>query len=143
MSSLQMVSKEYFIKRISDLCLRSGMSGFPKDDVDQQILLKSVALSFGQSNVLSEPEVNEKLKFWINRISQIKGIDHSALRRWLVDGGYLTRNKDGSNYQVAAGQRPQLFDAAVEEVNVAETVAAALEEKERRKRAFMEKAGKA
>jgi hypothetical protein len=143
MSNPQIVTQEYFIKRISDLCLRSGMSGLPKDDVDQQILLKSVALSFGQTGVLTEQEVNEKLKFWINRISQIKDLDHSALRRWMVDAGYLTRNKDGSNYQIAAGLRPQLFDAAVEAVNVQETVNAALEEKERRKRAFMEKAGKA
>jgi hypothetical protein len=121
------------------ICVAQRHVRLPKDDVDQQILLNSVALSFGQTGVLTEQEVNEKLKFWINRISQIKDIDHSALRRWMVDAGYLTRNKDGSNYQIGAGLRPQLFDAAVEEVNVLETDNAALEEEERRKRAFMEK----
>lgn len=37
MIHVQAMTKEYFIKRLADLCLRSGLSGFPKDEAVDQI----------------------------------------------------------------------------------------------------------
>ena len=139
MSNLQLISKEHFLKRIGDLCLRSGLSGFPKDDVDQHILLKSAVLMIEQPGTLTEKEINEKLRLWC-QIAQIKGIDHGTLRRRLVDTGYLARSKDGSTYQVyPAGAGKYEFDAAIDQIILAEAIAAAREEIERRKRLYMEK----
>jgi hypothetical protein len=142
MNNEQPVSKATFIQRFANLCLRSGLSGFPKDELDQQILLKSIVLTLDSSTTLTEKEINEKLNYWINTISQIKKFDHSTLRRRLVDEGYLTRDKDGTRYQVAQpGPHAQLFEAEVDQMDVLEVITNAREEMARRKQAFMEKAG--
>lgn len=135
------VTREFFMKRLVDLCLRSGLSGFPKDDVNQHILFKSAVLTLGKSDTYTEKEVNEKLKHWINDISQIKNIDHITLRRWLVDTGYLNRNNDGSCYQISqSGPRPQFFDDAIDQINVMEVINTGREEIARRKKEYMERA---
>ncbi len=77
----------------------------------------------------------------MQQICQTKEIDRVSLRRRLVDSGYLTRSKDGANYQVATpGPQPELFTAEVEQVDVRQCIAAAREEIARRKREFMTKA---
>lgn len=139
MSNTRFISKDQFIKRIGDLCLRSGLSGFPKDDADEHILLKSAVLMIGQSGTLTEQEINEKLRLWC-QVTQIKGIDHGTLRRRLVDTGCLVRSKDGSTYQVSpTGAGKFEFEAAIDQIDIAEAIAAAREEIERRKRLYMEK----
>jgi hypothetical protein len=143
MSDNHLISKGQFLKRIGDLCLRSGLSGFPKDDADQHILLKSAVLMVGQSGALTEQEINEKLRLWC-QVTQIKGIDHGTLRRRLVDTGYLARSKDGSAYQVCpTGAGKFEFEAAIDQINIAEAIDAAREEIERRKRLYMEKSRRA
>ncbi len=135
------VTKEYFCKRLVDLCVKSGLSGFPKDDLDQHILLKSAVLIVGPSASFSEREIDEKLKYWINNVGESLKIDHATLRRRLIDTGYLTRNKDGSAYQVSAsGKQADLFEAGVEQVDAVQVIANAREEIARRKREYMEKA---
>ncbi|HEX3047514.1 MAG TPA: DUF2087 domain-containing protein [Bacillota bacterium] len=140
MNNEQPITKEYFIKRLIDLCLRSGLSGYPTDIVDQHILFKSAALSLDISGAVTEKEVNEKLKNWIINISRIKNIDHGTLRRRLVDAGYLTRTKDGSSYQVTPSRtRSPFFDESIEQVNVMEIIQTGREEIARRKREYLEK----
>ena len=39
MNANQTVTEPLFLKRLTNLCLRSGMTGFPKDELDQHILL--------------------------------------------------------------------------------------------------------
>ena len=143
MTDKNIISKDQFLKRMGDLCLRSGLSGFPKDDADQHILLKSAVLLIGQPGVLTEQEINEKLRLWC-QITRIKGIDHGTLRRRLVDTGYLARNKDGSAYQVClAGAGKYAFEATIDQIDFAGAIAAAREEIERRKRLFIEKSWRA
>lgn len=141
MSHAQPITREYFMKRLVDLCLRSGLSGFPKDDVNQHILFKSAVLTLGKSGIFTEKEINEKLKYWINDITRIKNIDHITLRRWLVDTGYLTRNNDGSCYQITqSGPRPQFFDDTIDQIDVMEVIKTGREDIARRKREYMERA---
>lgn len=139
MSNNQPITREYFTKRLVDICLRSGLAGFPQADEAQHILFKSVVLILDKSNIYTEKEVNEKLKYWINHISQIKNIDHVTLRRWLVDTGYLTRNMDGSCYQVVTPRTP-IFDDTIDQIDIAEVIKNGQEEIARRKREYMEKA---
>ncbi len=135
------VTKEYFVKRISDLCLRSGSSGFPKDITDQHILLKSAMLVLGEQAAFTEKEINEKLEYWVSQVSQIKDLDRVTLRRRLVDTGYLIRSKDGSSYQVAhPGPQAELFEAGIDQIDITQVVEAAREEIARRKRDYLAKA---
>ncbi len=140
MNSTNNLNREQFSKRLVNLCLRSGLAGMPKDETDQHILLKSVVLHVHTAGELTEKEVNDKLEDWLTQVCVIKNFDRVTLRRWLVDTGYLTRNNNGTAYQVAnPAPRSDLFEASVDEINVLETIQAAREEMERRKQAFLAK----
>ena len=138
MTTLHLMNRDQFCKRLTNLCLRSGLGGMPKDEADQHILLKSAALLL-PAGTLSEKDVTERLQVWLSEVCVIKNFDRVTLRRWLVDSGYLLRSSNGASYQVAepAGER---FDASVNAVDVIETIRAAREEMEERKRAFLAKA---
>jgi hypothetical protein len=139
----QPITREYFIKRLTDLCLRSGLSGFPTDVTAQHILLKSAVITFGNGNGFTEQAVNEKLKLWIQEIVHLKSMDHSTLRRMLVDAGYFTRNKDGSSYQVvSAAPQPGFFEDSVDQIDIAAVLQNAREEIARRKKEYLEKQAK-
>ncbi len=138
----KLLSKETFQNRLLTLCLRSGLSGFPKDELDQHILLKSAALTIGSAGVFSESEINEKLKFWIDQVSQIPKLDHGSLRRWLVDAGYLIRTADGLRYQLTdTTAQAGFFDAAVDQLDIPAVLNAGRAEIERRKQAYLAKNG--
>ena len=59
------ITREYFMKRLTELCLKSGLTGFPKDEMSLHILLKSAVLLMGQPDQLTEKEVNAKLEIWV------------------------------------------------------------------------------
>jgi hypothetical protein len=140
MSTHLPINKAYFTKRLGDLCLKSGLPEFPKNDRDQQILLKSAMLMVGQSGSFSEKEVNAILQNWISSVCQIKTLDYVTLRRYLVDAGYLTRSKDGSSYEVVQpGPGADLFETDIDQLDPVEVIAAAREEIARRKREYMER----
>lgn len=138
MDNSKIITTEQFIKRTSELCLKSGMSGLPKDESDQHILLKSMMLAFDAQEKYSEQEVNEKLAYWCSHISQIKDLDHVTLRRRLVDTGYLIRSSDGSSYQAAlSGPFQPIFEEGILQVDLEAVLQAKKEEIERRKQEFM------
>jgi hypothetical protein len=62
------------------------------------------------------------------------------LRRLLIDEEYLGRSKDGSRYWVAFGSRNHpAFELGVMNVDVHEVIQHGKEEKEHRKRMYMER----
>ena len=116
--------------------LRSRAGGMPKDEADQHILLKSAALLLPAGSLLSEKEVNERLQVWLTQVCVIQNFDRVTLRRWLVDTGYLARSSNGAEYRVSTA-RPDLFEAAVDQIDILETIRSARDEMERRKQAFL------
>lgn len=140
MNEKPLITGEQFSKRLVDLCLRSGLSGLPKSEQDQHILLKSALLALGPAGTFTEQEVNARLMHWVDQVGQIPGLDHGFMRRALVDTGYLTRTKDGSTYQLASAEsQAYRFDESINQIDVAELIASAREEMAARKRAFLEK----
>jgi hypothetical protein len=136
----QTVTRDYFVKRVAELCLRSGMSSFPKDDLDRHILYKSAVLAFAADAVFAEREVTARLETWVRDVSQIKNIDGVTVRRYLIDAGYLTRSKDGTQYRVARpGPQPPFYDESIDSVDVLEVIESARAEIERRKQAYLKK----
>jgi hypothetical protein len=143
MNANQPVTEQVFLKRLVNLCLRSGMTGFPKDELDQHILLKSAALTFEPGATYTEAEVNERLKIWIDQIAGLPGNDHGTLRRALIDHGYLERDKIGSSYQLSpSGPRTVQFDPAIDKIDPRQALDDARQEIEERKRAYLEKTKK-
>ena len=135
------MTKEQFTKRLTTLCLRGGSTGFPKNEIDEHILLKSAVLVIPPAEFSSEVEINEALQYWVDDINTGTLIDYGMLRRRLIDTVYLTRERDGSSYQIARpGPCPGLFEDDIEQVNVAEVIQRGREEIERRKQEYMQKA---
>jgi hypothetical protein len=135
------ITKEQFSKRLAALCLRGGSTGFPKNEIDEHILLKSAILIIPSAESYSEAEINDALKYWVEDINTGTLIDHGMLRRRLFDTGYLNREKDGSSYQIARpGPLPELFEAGIEQINVLEVITSGREEIEHRKQEYLKKA---
>jgi hypothetical protein len=136
------LTQEYFMKRLTDLCLKSGLAGFPKDEMSLHILLKSAIMMMGQPDQLTEKEVNAKLEIWVKEVGQSGGVDRVSLRRELVDRGYLGRSADGSIYQITRpGPRQELFDDSIDQLDISKEIEIAREELARRKREYLEKSG--
>jgi len=139
MSHQKYISKEYFIKRLGDLCLRSGLSGFPAGQEEQHILMKSAVLTLGSSGSFSEREIDTKLQLWISEIVELKGIDHVTMRRCLIDAGYLIRNKEGTCYQISDTPQPYSFESDIEQIDIAAEIQNERDKIARRKKDYLEK----
>lgn len=83
---------------------RSGrIDRYPANGTERATLLTWIAArAFGDAEVLSEAEVNERL------LPYSPGGDVAVLRRYLVDDGLLERTRSGSQY---AAVRPDSTDA--------------------------------
>lgn len=113
------LTAEQFGKRLVQLCIGSGMSGLPRRYRDQQLLLKSVVLTLNRRLPYTEKQIDLALEDWLTDIAPSIYIDRTNLRRWLVDEGYLERERDGSHYWVgSAAEGDELFDDEIDELDV-------------------------
>lgn len=131
----------FFSKRLADLCLRSGLSGLPRDDVSRHVLFTSMVTGLPVETPLAQPTIDAHLARWIET-SAIKELDHVLLRRCLVDAGYLGRRADGSDYRVVTDPpgRPRC-EQGVTEVDLAALLQARREEVARRKAEYLARSG--
>ena len=106
-----------FKNRLAGLCLRGGGRGFPRKHRDQHILFKSITLTLETKQDYTENELNECLTQWLTRVGRTVEIDHVSLRRYLVDAGYLTRDRAGRSYRVDPEQSVSFFEAGIEQIN--------------------------
>ena len=141
MSSLstgEKITAAEFSKRLAGLCLTSGLAGFPRKERDRQILLKSVVMTMDRTLEYTEPEIDDRLIYWLTDIARSVQFDHVSLRRLLVDYGYLYRDSAGSSYRVVpAGRGGVVFDAEVDELDVYSVIGAAMKAAQDRKRKFV------
>ncbi len=134
------ITSEEFQRRLTELCPRGGPTAFPRRRRDRHILLKSVALTLDKRSEYTEPEVNTKLRLWLQDVGAPFHLDHVDLRRYLIDEEFLGRSKDGSRYWVAVSSRRQLiFDPEIEEVDVSRLLGQARARQESQKQEFLRK----
>ena len=125
--------------RLAELCLKSGLTGFPRKHRDQHILLKSVALTLDSARRYTESEIDDKLLFWLNDIARSIDFDHVSLRRMLVDERYLVRERSGSSYIVNSARGIQAeFELEVDEVDVYESIGVSTKLIQQRKQAHLQ-----
>ncbi len=133
------VTVHEFSKRLTDLCVKSGISGLPRKRRDRHILLKSVSLTLDKTAEYTEQEIYQKLTDWLGEIGTSLRLDHVELRRRLVDEEYLGRARDGSRYWVALSSRIHIpFDPDIEATDVRRLVHEGRSEIERRKRNYFQ-----
>lgn len=112
-----------FRQRLEAVCGRGGAPGFPRKQRDRHILLRAALHCLPKSAPYAEPDVNDALEGWLARTGISANIDHVTLRRYLVDNGYLRRDRGGLEYTVdPAGHGEVEFEPGVAEVDAAEVL---------------------
>ena len=82
----------------------------------------------------TERDVDDQLAFWLADIGRSIDFDRVSLRRWLVDTGYIEREKDGSSYRVGViGPGQGMFEPDVEDVDVYEVIGLSMKQIVQRK----------
>ena len=133
------INVEEFTQRLEALCARGSGREWPRKLPDQHVLLKSVILLLDPQRDYDEQELNARLETWCEDVGHNIVTDHVALRRYLVDAGYVQRDAAGRNYRLNPAKVAEQFDAAIDSLDPVAIVAEAQRRAEERKRAFMEK----
>lgn len=132
---MDIVTAEEFEKRLAAICGSRAGSAFPRKQRDRHILLRSIAQTLDASRSHTEQSVNEALQGWLSDVAGGLEVDHVALRRYLVDDGYLRRDAAGAAYMVQLEAHGDVvFDDAVAGLDASMIVHSARERSAARKR---------
>ena len=126
-----MISVDEFVERVCLLGADRGPRRFPRKSRDRQILTKSILMQLDSARLYSEGEINDVLLHWKHTIAPAIDTDHVTIRRLLVDYGSLERDRDGAAYRVGFPPAAVLFDLEIDEIDLAATIAAFLNYRER------------
>jgi len=129
------ITRNAFVRTFPRLV--GGRSLLPKKRSELQMLLTSVAFAFEFDRIYSEKQVNGLILGWISRFGEELGVDYVTLRRYLVDEGILRRDEFGTSYELAQSSPYFTYDLSIRDLDLAEIVAQADEERVARKRAFL------
>jgi hypothetical protein len=136
-----LIDAELFKERLLNLCVRGRSAVLPRRQWDRQVLLKSAVLTLDRSVAYTERQLGHALKLWLAELGgAFSEIDHVALRRLLVDDGYLARDPAGSSYRVSVSAWDTLFAPGVDQIDVVAVLNGELREIARRKREHRERA---
>lgn len=128
------IEHQEFTERLAALCI-GGSAGLPRRLRDRHIVLASATLWMQPGAVYTEPEINAGLSRWLESACPSLDLDVATLRRELVDHLYLDRDDSGSHYSPGAGHPDWRFGDGVADVDPAQVVGEALDERAARKSA--------
>jgi hypothetical protein len=129
-----MISVEEFVERVCLIGAAKGPRRFPRKRRDRQIMMKSILMHLDSRLSYAEPQINALLKKWKREVAPEVETDHVTIRRLLVDYGQLERRPDGAEYVVGFPPASVIFDLEVDEIDLASTVAAFRDQRERASR---------
>jgi len=132
------ISIETFVKRFTTILLQG--KDFPKKEQDVHVLLKSATLRLQAGRTYTEKELNAELQVWVMQFGiYLVDVNYVALRRYLVDTGYLSRDAAGSSYTLNMKTLPFSFDTGIETLDLVEKLEQEKQARELRKQEFMNK----
>ena len=124
--------REMAHRALKRLLANGRLTAVPKRPADQKLFVALAASQIDARRSCLESEVNERLRIWLETISEPFGIDHVTLRRMLVDSGLLTRTSSGSKYQINVARLGEI--EAVRGIDPADVLAQIQNERLLRKR---------
>jgi len=134
------IGRDEYAKRIADLCARGGRHPVPRRARDRAILLHALARVFAGGVEHTEKQVDARIQRWLLQTGRSLETDHVALRRALVDDGFLAREPRGSAYRSSTRYKSLWsFDPGVSGVDPDTIVADALARAAERKRLARER----
>lgn len=119
-------------RALKRLLANGRLTAVPKRPADQELLVALAAARIDAQRDCPESEVNERLKSWLETISEPFGIDHVTLRRMLVDSRLLTRTSSGSLYRINPEKSGEI--EAIRGIEPADVLAQVRDERDQRKR---------
>jgi hypothetical protein len=124
------ISADDFARRLRALVGRGGLGpNFPRRQRDRWILLQAAATQFSSDAPVSEIEATARLGAFLATPGLHWPIDRVALRRALVDDGFVERDPDGTNYRRSDRHRRRVtFEPAPKVVQILGDDAAASRE---------------
>ena len=134
---MELITVSLFKERLAMLLVRGGAGGWPRDPVDERVLLKSAVFPFEPDRIYNEAQINIQLEQWLEQIGTTLFVDHVKLRRYLVDAGYLRRDRAGRAYRVNGAKVTEGFEAGIDSLDPSAIVESAREQAERRKQAYL------
>ena len=129
-----MISEEQFKTSIARQFGDGHQPRFPKRRQDQLIFLGAATLYLAQHPLGHEKTLNTKLINWLSEMGADLAIDHVTLRRYLVDFGFLERDRAGNHYSVRDSELKRLFDPSVFDLNLYMIVGQAQADREAKRR---------
>lgn len=135
---MSQLAETQFTERFTALILNG--KELPKKPLDRHVLFISAILKLEPGRRYTESELNDELRAWAARFGGNSGLDHVALRRYLVDEKYLVRDSAGGTYELAAGPLPYEFDPSLRQLDLDKLVEAARQARELKKQQFMNRA---
>jgi len=129
---------EEFTKRLARLCTSGIGPGFPRRQRDAQMILQSMAMCFVRGAHYTEREVSAILRSWLEAAGPRVDLDHVTMRRALVDGRYLARDREGSTYELTSDPGGDLIPSSLNGIDPLHVLREARVSAERRKQAVRE-----
>ena len=140
MENPEPIGRDEYAKRIEDLCARGGRHPVPRRARDRAILLHALARAFAGGKEHTEKQVDARIQAWLLQTGRSLETDHVALRRALIDDGFLAREPRGSAYRSSTRYKSLwTFDPEVSRVDPEVVVADAQARAAERKRLAREK----
>lgn len=112
-----------------------GSFGCPRQPEQRAAFLGALAIHLLAHDRYSEAGVNEAITGWLRSFDAATLLDHSTLRRYLVDAGYLLRDRAGQRYSVDRDALARDFEQPVLLLDAREIVRQARDERAARKQA--------
>jgi len=130
------ITRQTFVDQFPRLI--SSARELPRKRLPFNILLISAIVRLDPERSYDEAEVNAELQRWVLEFGRNFKLEHVELRRFLVDSGYLTRDSEGSAYQLQPAGGSFTFDSGLRELDLVGLVADFVSQREARKRAHLE-----
>ena len=95
----------------------------PRKQRDRHILFRAIAQTLESRSPYSEQDLTRSLRDWFASTGLDASFDCVSLRRYLVDFGYLYRDKAGRLYAVRInGNETVRFDSGIEGLDVVDFI---------------------
>lgn len=130
-----------FEDRLIRICAGGPITGLPRRQRDQAVVLASAILWMEVGAVYTERDVNDGLRRWLEEVCPSLRVDFVTLRRELVDRNYLDRDASGRHYTLGRGPASLRFDDRIVDVDPAMVIMGAIEKREDRRRTYLEEGG--
>ena len=120
----EMAATKEEVEQLLRRLFKGGLIGrIPKGRKDAEVFLALAAARVDSQAYLTESEINEELKDWLEGMANPSDLDHVTVRRYLVDLGMVFRDAEGHSYRTNQAVINRYIDVSARTVAPTEILA--------------------